>query len=139
MNYSIQEYIEYRLEEWAKWYLRGNSLGLGYPRASLEGRMMESCGVIAKSTVPPGLLCNAEAEEIEKMVLELNQQNERMAKILRAQYFEQGTTKGKAARLQMSYETFKMQLDLAKQWLTGRLSASYPWRFNCYHATNDLT
>lgn len=140
MIHNVNEYIDCRLDEWANWYLQYGDFGLGYPRRSIEGRLMDEGGVLIKSTASRDLLCNAEAEEIEKMVLELNQQNSRLAKVLRENYFGFGTCKSKAERLAMSYSSFKTHLDMAKQWLAGRLSTSYQQSFSWRErATNDLT
>lgn len=132
MSYDINAYVEYRLDSWATWYTQHSDLGLGYPKQSIEARLLYGDGILVNHQYGRHeVMCNDDAEEIEKMVLELNKQNERLAKVLREQYFGQGTAKRKAERLKMSYESFKMQLDLAKQWLTGRLSLSYQQRLGC--------
>lgn len=125
MNYDINDYVESRLEEWAEWYLKHGDFGLGYPWRSIEGRMIDNGGIIIRG-IAPEVLCNTEAEEIEHMVQELYRQDEFLARVLREQYFGKGTAKNKSARLKTSYENFKIHLKMAKHWLAGRLSASYP-------------
>lgn len=125
MNYDINAYVDCRLDEWAEWYIQHGDLGLGYPRKSLEGRLMDSGGIIAKVTIAPELMCNAEAEEIEQMVLELNQQNAFLAQVLREQYFGKGVMRSKAERMRISCVNFRVHLKMAKLWLAGRLSVGY--------------
>jgi len=68
-------------------------------------------------------MINEPAEEIERLVSqELAQQTPRLATILRTQYLKIGTMEQKAKQLSMSYSRYKIQLDLGKQWLVGRLS-----------------
>jgi hypothetical protein len=126
MRYEINNYVECRLEEWADWYLRHGDLGLGYPKRTLEGRLMDEGGVLIKATLPPDLQCNAEAEEIEHFVVELRHQDARLATVLKEQYFGFGNAMSKAKRLKLSYANFRVQLDMAKHWMAGRLSASLP-------------
>lgn len=120
---SINDYVNYRLDQWADWYLRNGGFGLGYPKKSVEGKLIDNGGVLIKST--PYLACNASAEEIEHLVVELTKQNERLAQVLREQYFGLGTMPRKAKRLGFSYAYFRTQLDMAKQWMAGRLSITY--------------
>jgi hypothetical protein len=129
MNEEFIKYVDQRLEQWAKWYSSGNSYGLGYPRRSIEHVMMTE-GIIAKTGKSNILPCNEEAEEIEAFVLEMESQNKKMAAILRYHYFEPGALRIQAENYSaeyspISYNTFKDNVDMARQWFAGRLSASH--------------
>ncbi len=122
MNPRYMEYLENRLYEWADWYLHGNSYGLGYPRCSIELRiLLEGC--IQRNPGPKPIPTNESAEEIEELVKQMAKYNVNMAKALRCQYFITGTLRTKAARLQMSHSHFKHCVEMGHQWLAGRLSA----------------
>lgn len=128
MNKEFIKYVEQRLDEWATWYSSGNSYGLGFPRRSIEHILMTE-GIVPTSTKPQLLPCNEDAEEIEALVVEMGKQNNKMAYILRHHYFEPGALRAKAVcfseiHSKVSYNKFKVYVDMAKQWLAGRLSAS---------------
>lgn len=121
MPNDILQYIERRLEEWADWYSRGNNYGLGYPSCSILYRLMKE-GHIIRSSGPKPLPTNEAAEEIESLIKIMAQQNQTMALALRCQYFTQGSLRQKAKQLNMSHTQFKHYVDMAHQWLAGRLS-----------------
>lgn len=120
---SIDDYVNYRLEQWVDWYLRGNQYGLGYPKKSIAARLMEEGGVLINSTANYSPPTHAAAEEVEMMVKDLAKQNPKIALALRVQYFNVGTAQSKARQAGLSYSQFKVHLDMAKQWIAGRLSA----------------
>ncbi len=119
---TMQEYVEFRLEQWADWYLRGNDSGIGYPRKNILQRFLEGGGVFVRGSTHQGFVSNSQAEEIEWIVKELAAQNRKLSDALRIQYFESGTMKSKALRLRVSQAQFKIWLGMAKQWVAGRLS-----------------
>lgn len=123
---SFAQYLENCLEEWADWYLRGNFYGLGYPKCTLEYRASRE-----DHTQPMGgskpLPVNQAAEEIEELVKQMAEYNFNMAEALRCQYFRVGTLRTRAAYLRMSHSHFKYYVDMAHQWLAGRLSAKKRW------------
>ncbi|HVV69588.1 MAG TPA: antiterminator Q family protein [Gammaproteobacteria bacterium] len=115
-------YLEERLHQWADWYLSGNSYGLGYPRCSIEYRiLLEGC--IQHNPGPKPLPTNEAAEEIEALVKQMAEYNENMAKALRCHYFLTGTLRTKSAKLKISHSHFKHYVDMGHQWLAGRLFA----------------
>jgi hypothetical protein len=119
---EIMDYLDQRLIEWADWYLRQNDHGLGYPKKSIEARLMELGGFLIKMTghyYPPS---HTNAEEIEDYIRELAKQNRILADTLRSAYLGIGTGRQKAKRMQLSYTQFKVYLGMAKQWLAGRFS-----------------
>lgn len=81
----------------------------------MEGNAQHSSG-------PKPLPCNEAAEEIEDLVKQMAEQNLTMADALRCQYFVTGTLRTRAARLKISHSHFKYYVDMAHQWLAGRLS-----------------
>lgn len=125
MSYDITKYVERRLEEWANWYLYYGDFSLGFPKENLVSKLVKYGGHIIRLTRCPDLNSNKEAEEIENYVIELTRQNKVLAKVLREQYFGLGNAHSKAERLKISYPLFRQSLDMAKQWMMGRLSSKF--------------
>lgn len=121
MNQNYMRHIEERLYQWADWYSRGNFYGLGYPSCSIEYRIMTE-GIVSRSTAPRALPTHEAAEEIEALVKEIANYHEIMANALRCHYFVTGSLRTKAAKLKISHSHFKHYVDMAHQWLAGRLS-----------------
>lgn len=122
MNDEFVKYVEERLHQWAEWYSRGNLYGLGYPSCSMEYRLMTE-GIVVKSTAPKPLPCHEEAEEMEGLVKEMAKQNSHMAIAIRCYYFTYGALRIKAKKLHISHSQFKYYVNMAHQWLAGRMSA----------------
>lgn len=120
-NDKFMKYLEERLHQWAEWYSRGNFCGLGYPPYSLEYRIMRE-GTVVRSTGPRSFPANEAAEEIEALVCEMAQHNRNMALALRCHYFSQGGLRTKSRKLNMSHSHYKYYVDMAHQWLSGRMS-----------------
>lgn len=116
------EYVEERLQQWAEWFSAGNFYGVGFPRCSIEYRIMTE-GHVIRSTAEKSFQINSEAEEIEEMVNEMAIQNKNMALALRCHYFTQGSLRFKAKKAEISHMQFKYYVDMAHQWLVGRFSA----------------
>ncbi|WP_342221507.1 hypothetical protein [Candidatus Fukatsuia endosymbiont of Tuberolachnus salignus] len=114
-------YLEERLYQWAEWYSRGNFSGLGYPSCSIEYRVMTEGNVFRRPGLKP-LPIHAAAEEIERLVNAMAQQNPVMVQVLRCHYFNRGSLRYKAKKLAISHTQFKNYVDMAHQWLLGRLS-----------------
>lgn len=121
---NILAYVEARLDEWAHFYSKGNSSGLGYPPKNILQSFKETGGIYVKSTAMQQLPVNERAEEIEKLIQEMARQNSKMADALRTQYLHYCTSRFKAKMLGMSYSQFRVYVDMAHQWLAGRLSVT---------------
>ena len=123
------EYLEHRLEEWADWVVRIDTNCMGYPRKTLEARLRDEGGVLISGTgfyCPPG---NERAEEIERFVGDLYQQNKLLAIALRVYYLDEKSTLGhKAKKAGVSLAQYKIYLNMAKMWLAGRLSGSQEFK-----------
>lgn len=119
---KLNHYLEARLSQWAEWYSQGNTYGLGYPPAAIEYRLMRE-GVIIRSLHPQPLPCHELAEEMEALVGEMAKQAERMAQALRYYYFHPGSLRRQSAQCQLSYTHYRSEVEKAKQWLLGRLTA----------------
>lgn len=124
-NEEIIKYLEGRLYQWAEWYSCGNFYGLGYPPCSIEYRIMRE-GIIIRST--PGsrpLPTNDAAEEMESLVCEMAKHNNNMALALRCHYFNRGSLRSKSKKLNVSHTQYKYYIDMAHQWLAGRMSGKW--------------
>jgi hypothetical protein len=123
MNQEFINYVEGRLNQWAEWYSRGNWNGLGYPSCSIEYRLMTEGFVERTSYASRTLSFHEEAEEVEMLVNEMSKQNHHMALALRCHYFTRGGLRTKAKKIEISHMQFKHYVDMAHQWLAGRLSS----------------
>ena len=124
---KLEKYVEYRLQEWARWFSSGRFCGLGFPSRSIEYRLMTEA-VIEKCRGKRPLSCNEEAEEMEKFVKEMSEQNQKMALALRCYYFHGGGLRKKAKLLKISHTQLKYYVDMGIQWLMGRLSVKNSFR-----------
>lgn len=123
---DISKYVETRLQEWADWFIRGNTYGIGYPHESAITMVKKGVTVKKKKDFKlPILPTNESAEEVEKFVVEMSHQNRQMADALRKFYFgREPTIALKAKAFGVSAAQFKILLGMARQWLAGRLSAN---------------
>lgn len=115
-------YVDARITKWAEWFMRGNWYGIGYPTCSVEFRMMTEGCILQNRNGPGQLLCNEEAEEIERLVKQMAKQNPKMALALRCHYLNRGGLRIKAKLVEMSHMQFKNYVDMARYWLAGCLS-----------------
>jgi hypothetical protein len=123
MNSESIQYVEDRLNEWAAWVSHGNWYGLGYSPCSVLYRLMTE-GILTKTTAPKMLPCNENAEEIEALIYEMWKQDQALAEALRINYLTQGSLRYKAKKFSINRDRLAYHLDMARQWLAGRLSAS---------------
>jgi hypothetical protein len=127
---EINTYVEYRLRDWGYWFVKDFSNGLGYPKATIEWRIMTE-GILTKSTGSKTLPSHADAEEIEKLVNELNEYNDDLGSAVRSKYieslkqfrdFSDAEVESKLAAMRgISPRRFRDLIFLAKTWLAGRL------------------
>lgn len=114
-------YVERRLQEWANWYARNLDYGLGYPKRSIEGRLLDEGGYLSKSSGYKRELNHPAAEEIEVLIREMSSYNTELAQAIRIEYIKHNTQASKAKSLSVSLAQFKLYLKMAKAWLSGRL------------------
>jgi hypothetical protein len=119
--YDSTRFVENRLNEWAEWVSHGNWYGIGYSACSIVYRLMTE-GIIIKSTAPQIHPNNEEAEEMEALICELWKQNNDLANAIRIHYLYSGSIRHKAKKFLIHRNHLAYQLDLAHQWLAGRLS-----------------
>lgn len=88
------------------------------------GKMIEVGNEGLKSGGPKPLPNNQNAEEIEFLVNEMFGQNNKMALALRIHYFGKRKSRDRSIELEISATRFRIYVDMARQWLAGRLSVS---------------
>src|SRR5579862_7677339 len=115
MNENFMAYVEKRLEHWAQWFHSNHHYGLGFHSETIEYVMM-TVGVLIKSTGVKPLPVDEDAEEIEALVVEMAEQNSKMATALRIHYFDRKKSRDRADAIQMSSTQFKNNVKMAKQW-----------------------
>ncbi|MDF2866825.1 MAG: hypothetical protein K0S11_295 [Gammaproteobacteria bacterium] len=134
MANNVDCYVEHRLKEWANWYARNIDYGLGYPKRSIEGRLLDEGGYLSKSSGYKRELNHPAAEEIEVLIREMSSYNEELAKAIRVEYIKNNTQASKAKLLSVSLAQFKLYLKMAKAWLSGRLLT-----LRHYHSTSSVS
>jgi hypothetical protein len=118
---SMDNYVEERLVEWARWYTRGNNGGLGYPKTSSITMFMQGKTISkAKRTAKP-LPTHERAEEIESFINEMHAHKPLMASAIRLHYLDHLSLRRNAGNLRISHSQFKSYISMGKQWLAGRI------------------
>ena len=124
-NSNIDHYLENRLQEWADWFMRGNNHHLGYPKESSIGLFQKGTVLTKKKSYhPPITPTHESAEEVEKFIAEMSQQNRKAADALRTYYLNRKPTLSLEAKaFGVSEAQFRILLALARHWLAGRFTA----------------
>ncbi len=122
INKKFTAYIEYRLQEWANWFDKGNFYGIGFSTSTIEYRLMTE-GIVSNQPGYKTLHCNDEAEEIENLISEMHKQNFKMSLALRHHYFGYNKSHDRRSALPFSRTQLQTYLGMGRQWLAGRLSA----------------
>lgn len=121
MNSKSSEYTDLRLNEWARWSTGRINSNLDFPSRTTIGRMMEEGCNRSDSQRIHLERENCLAEEIEKFVIQMTQFNSDAAKALRFSYLLKGPQIYKAKKMQISTAEFRLNVNIAKAWLAGRL------------------
>lgn len=122
------DYVEKRLEHWAKWFSMYDDPGLGF-RSYTRIYVLMTLGTMVQTSTNKPLPYDEEAEEIEDIVSNLAYYNEKLAKILCTQYIGKGAVSERAKKLGMSYARFRSYVDMARQWMAAMLSTTnHPFR-----------
>jgi DNA-directed RNA polymerase specialized sigma subunit len=120
---NFDDYIEDRLAEWGEWLGTGNSLGIGYSSQSILALIHEGKIISRSKNFGAVLETNERAEEIENLVAQMAQYKFEMAQALRLYYIDSLSLRRSAKKLGVSYSHYHLYVQMAKQWLIGRLSA----------------
>jgi hypothetical protein len=104
------------------WYVRNDNASLGFPNHCASYRLM-TYGNVIQSSSQSNLSYNEEAEEIENFIREMREYHKQMAQALRIQYVSNKSYKERAIEMKISYAQFKIFVEMARQWVAGRLSA----------------
>ncbi len=119
--------LEYFLNLWGVWARVGGGTHLGYPSMTVE----QAAKLGSKSTIPAHLAENPEAEAVERAVSALQRFDALKAQVIRAHYVgvQEGgriyRVKAKEVMrvLKMRRSWYYRNLDGARAWVAGRLSA----------------
>lgn len=127
MKDAEDKYIESRLDEWGIW-LRSGKPRLGYPPHSPEGKLMKDGGVLIKGKGEYRESANANAEEVENLILAYFETWSRAAKAIRFHYkADPYTTIPQLARVfGCSIRMYKYYLADAKRFLKEHICKKKP-------------
>ena len=118
---TLDTYLEDRLLEWGEWLKTGNYYNIGYPRQSSIAMFAEGRCINQGLKSRPTLDTHEAAEEMEKLVTTMAHYNPLMANCLRRYYLDQLSLRSSAQKMGVSHTQFKLYVQLAKQWLVGRM------------------
>lgn len=121
-NY-VDDYVNLRLIDWAKWYNQANKIRLGYPTRSIEWKILHEGIVHQRQRGPELVETNPAAEEIEEMLMLMAKQDNLMAAVIRKEYTLDKGQREKAELLKISPSYYCMMLKQGMKWLAGGLTA----------------
>jgi len=123
---NFEEYVEYRLQEWADWF-RGGKLGKGYPAESAFNLFQKEMTINKTKYQQHNFMpVNEGAEEIEKMVIDLDKYNKKFAEALKKSYLgTELTTALKAKSLNLTASTFKKYVEMGRLWVVAKMNIKY--------------
>jgi hypothetical protein len=125
---NYMDYVEKRLEGWARWFSMHNDPGLGFHSYTREYVLM-TLGTIVQTNTIKQMPCDEEAEEIEYYVSEMARYDEKLAKILCTHYIGKGPVSDRAKKLGLSYSRFRSCVDMARHWMAAKIcTSSHPYR-----------
>jgi len=114
-------WVDDRLHEWAEWARRMEDGGLGYPKESLNWRIMrqgpEGTAIKSSKGFHPAPMPVA-IEMVEVAILRMPPD---MKEVVKLKYLERGSEKQKAKRAGRSERRFREDIDRAHYWLAGCL------------------
>jgi len=122
MTSDIHQYVEFRLNNWARWASYNNPLNtLDYADQSIIHQLSKNGGYVAKAQgayVEPE---NPKAEELDNIISEMGFYQKNLAGVIRVQYTETGSQKEKSQKVGISPAQYKINLKMAKSWISGKL------------------
>lgn len=86
MMMNLSKYLDDRLADWAEWYNRHSDGGLGYPKITLEGKLMELGVIIRMDGNKIYMPENKEAEEMERWICTMYSWKPKLALSVRARF-----------------------------------------------------
>ena len=119
---QLDDYLEYRLQEWGEWLNTGNFLNIGYQRQSSIAMFIDGKSINQSNTFCKSVDINQSAEEMEKFVVEMAKYKPSMAEALRFHYLQHLSFRESAKRLNISYTQYNLYLQMAKAWLHSRIA-----------------
>jgi hypothetical protein len=115
---NIDIYIDMRLKKWGAWCERIMTGSIGYPSSSAFTKIGEARNFKAVSVD----LINSddeELEETEEAVKQLHKHKKKLADIIRINYVSGGKLKEKCLKCNISYDSFKKNLAIARAFMAG--------------------
>jgi hypothetical protein len=126
MNYTLDAYVDNRLEEWAKWIIDIDNGNIGYPKLSSLVKIMNPTISTVSGEVSftfKHAIENQRAEEVDAMIKELKNQYPEYAEAITAFWINRHEDmKLVAEKFNLSRSAFMQRVRSAKLWLSGRFS-----------------
>lgn len=124
LNYKYALGVEgtrQRLREWGNWYHATLSMGLNFSSKSIVGQLIDSQGVLIRSTGEYLAPENEKAEEIDQLINDLSKENEKVARVLCYHYTEEGSRENKVLHSGVPKTSYYRILSNAEKWIHERL------------------
>ena len=124
LNYQYASKLEetrQRLRGWGSWYRATLRMGLDFSSKSIVGQLIDSQGVLIRSTAENLAPENAMAEEIDTLINQLATEQEKIAKVLCYHYTSDGTTSERIQQSGLARRTYYLHLSDAEEWINHRL------------------
>jgi hypothetical protein len=110
--------VDLRLKMWGSWYLAWIRNEVGYSKQSAFLNI--PTGNVGCKIVYPKQ--DEQAQEIHKIIVEINHECPQYADLLRTEYTEPGSQVQKITKSGLSLMTYRRLLELAKMWVKVRLA-----------------
>lgn len=120
------EYVEYRLYAWGRWARTHEEGADGYPRRTVEARLVDEGGVLISGTGPRPLPVDSGAEQIERLVTRLQDVHPKWPEMLRKYYCADLCAADTAREIGVSTAVVKDRwLPMARHRIAGALEGGY--------------
>jgi len=118
------DYIEDRLREWGEWFSRDITNSIGFSRRNILARLRDEGGQIVSATGQKPLPTNAQAEEMESILITLNKNQPALTYILMIKYlYPDKCIWMVREELGCNKSHYYTQVNLAFEWIKGYLIA----------------
>ena len=120
-NAAELEETRHRLRQWGKWCEAILSMGLHFSSKTIIGQLVDSKGVMIRSTCERLTPENDEAEEIDNLIIELAKEDSKKARVLYYHYTTHDKFSQKVKRSACSKGSYIHHLAQGEKWINERL------------------
>jgi len=119
----LDDYLTQRMEDWAEWYWKAQHDGLGHYQKNILAKLSDEGGVIHRNVNHRSPFENTSAEEVQRLLQSISQQDTQRGKALEIRYLYPKEHEAKAEQEGYTRSNYYSHLRLAHEWMKGYLSA----------------